>query len=69
LTGRPTWPVDQKPIMSWPLSDAAPVAVAADDTPPPALILPGRFASLLLAAGMGYPVRTSGRARRARPGA
>jgi regulator of extracellular matrix RemA (YlzA/DUF370 family) len=66
--GLPTWPVDPKPIASAPVNDAAPVA-ADDDTSPFVYILPGVLASLILAAGMGYAVRTSGRARRARIGA
>ena len=59
-TGLPTWPVDPKATASSPLSDAAPVAVADDDTSPLAYILPGLFASLLLAAGMAMPCACPG---------
>ena len=54
-----------------PLAPASPDAdpiTAGDDTSPFVYILPGIVASILLAVGMGYAVRMSGRARRARIG-
>ena len=60
------WPVDPDPIAPAPV-EAVPVA-GGDGTSPLVYVLPGALLSLLLAAGMGYAVRTSGRARRARIG-
>ena len=59
-----TWPVNPEPITPAPVN-AAPVA-GVDDTSPLVYILPGLVLSLVLAAGMGYAMRMSGRARRAR---
>jgi len=64
VPGLPTWPLDPEPIAPAPV-DAAPVA-SDDDTSPLLYILPGLALSLMLATGLGYAVRTSGRARRAR---
>jgi hypothetical protein len=64
VPGLPTWPVDPEPIAPAPV-DPVPVA-GGDDTSPLVYVLPGIALSLLLAAGLGYAVRTSGRARRAR---
>jgi hypothetical protein len=64
VPGLPTWPVDPEPIAPAPVET---IPVAGDDGTSPLLyILPGIALSLLLAAGLGYAVRTSGRARRAR---
>jgi hypothetical protein len=71
-----TWPLDSRsaaliarspapePIAPAPVN-AAPLP-EGDDTSPLVYILPGVIVSVLLAAGMGYAVRTSGRAQRAR---
>ena len=67
VPGLPTWPLDPESIAPAPV-DAAPVA-DGDDTSPLVYILPGLIVSVLLAAGMGYAVLMSGRARRARIGA
>jgi hypothetical protein len=64
VPGLPTWPVDPEPIAPAPV-ETTPVA-GDGDTSPLVYILPGIALSLLLAAGLGYAVRTSGRARRAR---
>ena len=62
VVGLPTWPVDPEPIAP---VETTPVA-GDDDTSPLVYVLPGIAFSLLLAAGLGYAVRTSGRTRRAR---
>ena len=67
VPGLPTWPLDPEPIAPAPV-DQAPLA-DGDDSAPFGYILPGIVMSVLLAAGMGDAVRTSGRARRARIGA
>ena len=64
VPGLPTWPVDPEPITPGPV-ESAPVA-GDGDTSPLVYVLPGIALSLLLAAGLGYAVRTSGRGRRAR---
>jgi hypothetical protein len=64
VPGLPTWPVDPEPIAPAPV-ETTPVA-GDGDTSPLVYVLPGIALSLLLAAGLGYAVRTSGRARRAR---
>jgi hypothetical protein len=64
VPGLPTWPVDPEPIVPAPV-ETTPVA-GEGDTSPLVYILPGIALALLLAAGLGYAARTSGRARRAR---
>jgi len=64
VPGLPTWPADPEPIAAA-QPDSTPVA-AADATSPLVYILPGIALSLLVAAGVGHAVRTSGRAGRAR---
>jgi hypothetical protein len=64
VPGLPTWPVHPEPIAPAPVET---IPIVGDDDPAPLVyILPGIALSLLLAAGVGYAVRTSGRARRAR---
>jgi hypothetical protein len=63
---KPAEPLDPQPIAA-PV-DAAPVS-GDDDTSPLVYILPGIALSLLLAASLGYAVRTSRRAGRAHIGA
>jgi hypothetical protein len=63
VPGLPTWPLDPEPIAQAPVETTP---VAADDTSPLVYILPGIVVSLLLAAGLGYAMRTSSRAGRAR---
>jgi hypothetical protein len=65
--GLPTWPVDPAPITPAAVDTVAPAG--DDDTSPLVYILPAVLVSVLLAAGIGYAVRTSTRARRARVGA
>ena len=64
VPGLPTWATDPKPIAPARVN-AAPVA-DDDDTSPFLYIIPGIALGLLLTAGLGYAVRTSGRTRRAR---
>jgi len=64
VPGLPTWPVNPEPITPAPV-ETTPIA-GHDDTSPLAYIVPGIALGLVLAAGLGYAVRTSGRARRAR---
>jgi hypothetical protein len=66
VPGLPTWSVDPEPITPAPV-ETSPVA-GDGDTSPLVYVLPGIALSLLLAAGLGYAVHTSGRARRARIG-
>ena len=63
IPGLPTWPIDPEPIAP---AHVETTPVAGDDSSPLLYILPGIALSLLLAAGLGYAMRTSGRARRAR---
>jgi hypothetical protein len=62
--GLPTWPVDPAPITPAAVDTVAPNG--DDGTSPLVYILPAVLVSVLLAAGMGYAVRTSVRAWRAR---
>ena len=61
VPGLPTWPVNPEPIAPAPV-ETTPIA-GGDDTSPLLYVLPGIALSLLLAAGLGYAVRTSRRAR------